>query len=100
VWPRSGDDDAVATGQSTPDTGQRLATWAWVAVVVAVLDTIADVVSLVIGFTFGIQAHIAETGSWISLIARPTFPPLAAVMLRDRDRERSTSSVNRTPALG
>ena len=73
---------------TAPGTGQRLAAWAWawVAVAVSVLDTIAVTAALVIATEASIDLPIAETGTWINLVAGPAFPLLAALMLRNRGR--------------
>ena len=57
-------------------------TWAWAAVVVAVVDTIAVVASLVVALTNDLPLNIVETGSWLNLVAGTVFPLLAALMLR------------------
>ena len=69
---------------AAPDTGQRLAAWAWVAVAVAVIDTIAVTAALVIAAETGIYLPIVEIGGWINLVAGPAFPLVAALMLRNR----------------
>ena len=72
---------------TAPGIGQRRAAWARVAVAVSVLDTIAVAAALVIAAEAGIYLPIAETGSWINLVAGPAFPLLAAFMLRNRGRD-------------
>jgi hypothetical protein len=59
----------------------------WAAVAVAVLDTIALTFALVLAAQTHIYLAIAETGGWINLVAGPTFPLLAALMLRNRGRD-------------
>jgi two-component system NarL family sensor kinase len=80
--PRSRDDTTVTRGTTV---GQGSATWAWVAVVVAVLNTIAVGVGLVVTAVDHIDSRIASDGAWINLVAGPTFPLLAALMLRQHD---------------
>ena len=84
---RSCADTTAGIPGTAPRTGQRLAAWAWVAVAVSVLDTIAVAAALVIATEASIDLPIAETGTWINLVAGPAFPLLAAFMLRDRGRD-------------
>ena len=85
--PRPCNDAMVGIPGTAPGTGQRLAAWAWVAVAVSVLDTIAVAAALVIAAEASIDLPIAETGTWINLVAAPAFPLLAALMLRNRGRD-------------
>jgi signal transduction histidine kinase len=80
--PRSRDDGSV-----TGDTGPGLATWAWVAVVVAILDAVAEAVSLAVGLATHQKLGITANGAWINVIAGPTFPLLAALVLRSRGHD-------------
>jgi signal transduction histidine kinase len=66
-------------------TGAPSATWAWVAVVVAIVDTVALVATGIITAVESIHAPLLEDGAVVNLVAAPTFPLLAALMLRDRD---------------
>ena len=83
--PRPCNDAMVGILGTGPGTSHRRAAWARVAV--AVLDTIAVVAVLVIAAEASIYLPMAETGSWINLIAAPAFPLLAAFMLRNRGRD-------------
>ena len=85
--PRPCNDAMVGIPGTGPGTGQRRAAWARVAVAVAVLDTIAVAAVLVIAAEASIYLPIAETGTWINLVAAPAFPLLAAFMLRNRGRD-------------
>ena len=85
--PRPCNDAMVGIPGIGPGIGQRRAAWARVAVAVAVLDTIAVVAVLVIAAEASIYLPIAETGTWINLVAAPAFPLLAAFMLRNRGRD-------------
>src|SRR4051794_34373647 len=76
-------DDAAVWGS----TGRRPATWAWVAVVVAILDAIALGVSFAVAAGTDALSSINESGSWINIVAAPTFPLLAALMFRSRGRD-------------
>ncbi|HXR40755.1 MAG TPA: hypothetical protein VN738_00025, partial [Acidothermaceae bacterium] len=62
------------------------ATWAWAAVVVGIVDAIAFVVLAVVTAVDHIHAAVIETGSVINIVAGPTFPLLAALLLRYRER--------------
>lgn len=88
--PRPCDDAMVGTGASAPRIGPRRAAWAWAAVVVAIIDTAALTVALAVAAGMHLLQHIAEDGTSINLVAGPTFPLLAALMLhtgsRDPDR--------------
>jgi signal transduction histidine kinase len=53
---------------------------------VAIIDTAALTAALAVAAASGIHLHIAEDGAWINLVAGPTFPLLAALMLRTRGR--------------
>ena len=76
------DDEAVVTDTAE----QRSATWVRVAVVVAVLDTIAVAVALWVAVAADLKLDIVGTGSWINLVAVPAFPLLAALVLRPASR--------------
>jgi two-component system, NarL family, sensor kinase len=80
--PRSRDDRSV-----TGDTEPGLATWAWVAVVVAILDTIAEAAGLTIGLGTHQKLCSTANGAWINVIAGPTFPLLAALIFRSRGHD-------------
>ena len=67
------------TGESSPPT------WAWAAVVVGIVNTVALVVTGVVSATSGIHSPIIDDGAVINLVAGPTFPFLAALILRSRD---------------
>jgi two-component system, NarL family, sensor kinase len=77
----------VGTGEAAPRTGQRPAAWARAAVAVAIIDTAALTAALAVAAASGMYLHIAETDVWINLAAGPTFPLLAALMLRTRRRD-------------
>lgn len=79
--PRARDDGAVSA-EAIPD--RHRATWAEAAVTVGVLDAVALTVAFVLSADRDLLATIDETGSWINLVAGPTFPLLAAVLLRPR----------------
>jgi signal transduction histidine kinase len=70
-------------------TGARL------AVGVAVVNAVAE--ALAVSLAFGMHLHlgIVETGAFINLIAGPTFPLLAAVMLRPGAGERPPSRASK-----
>jgi signal transduction histidine kinase len=74
----------VSTGAAVVPVNPRLATWAWVAVVVAIVDTTALAITGIVLATNDIPTRIAADGAWINLVAGPTFPLLAALMLRGR----------------
>jgi len=78
------DDEAVVTDTAE----QRSATWVRVAVVVAVLDTIAVAVALWVAAAADLHLDVVGTGSWINLVAVPAFPLLAALVLRGSERDR------------
>ena len=61
------------------------ATWAWAAVVVGVVNALALVVTGIVSATSGIHSPIIDDGAVINLVAGPTFPFLAALLLRSRD---------------
>jgi len=46
------------------------------------MDTIAVAAALVVAVSQDLPLKIAETGSWLNLVAGTTFPLLAALMLR------------------
>ena len=79
----------VGTGGTAPRTGQRHAAWARAAVAVAIIDTAALTAALAVAAASGmhILRSIAENSVWINLVAGPTFPLLAALMLRTRGRD-------------
>src|SRR6185437_11566843 len=64
------------------------ATWAWAAVAVGIVDAIAFGVLGVIAAIDHVHAPTIETGSVINIVAGPTFPLLAALLLRYRDRHK------------
>ncbi len=67
-----------------PRIGGGPAAWAWVAVVVAVVDTLALLVVGVVVLIDDIPTRILADGAFINLVAGPTFPLLAAMILRQR----------------
>jgi len=67
------------TGSSPP------ATWAWAAVVVGVVDALVLLGSGLATAAQSIHSPILEDGAVVNLVAGPTFPLLAALMLRRRD---------------
>jgi two-component system NarL family sensor kinase len=79
----------VGTGGAAPRTGQRRAAWARAAVVVAIIDTAALAAALAVAAASGMHLlrSIAQDSVWINLVAGPTFPLLAALMLRTRSRD-------------
>jgi signal transduction histidine kinase len=81
--PRSRDDGPVKRG----DTGPSTATWAWVAVVVAVLDSLGEAAAFAVAAATDQHLGITENSSWINVVAGPTFPLLAALVLRSRGRD-------------
>lgn len=85
--PRPCDDAVVGTGGTAPRTSQRRAAWAWAAVAVVIIDTAALTAALVVAAASGMRPHLAEAGAWINLVAGPTFPLLAALMLRTGGRD-------------
>jgi signal transduction histidine kinase len=66
------------------------ATWAWAAVVVGIVDALVLLGAGLATAAEGIHSPILEDGAVVNLVAGPTFPLLAALMLRDRDRDRGT----------
>ncbi len=65
---------------------QKAPTWAWVAVVVAILDALATVmVALLIASPHEVASLLTQTDGWINVVAGPAFPLLAALILRYRD---------------
>src|SRR5690242_8814005 len=66
-------------------TGSASAAWAWAAVVVAIVDALILLGSGLTTAALGIHSPILDDGAVINLVAGPTFPLLAALMLRDRD---------------
>ena len=78
-------DDVPVSAEAIPD--RRRATWAEAAVTVAVLDAVALTITFVLSVDRNLWASINETGSWINLVAGPTFPLLAALLLRPRGQE-------------
>jgi two-component system NarL family sensor kinase len=83
ILPASRDHRPVRRGV----TGPGLATWAWVAVVVAILNGVGLAAALIVGVATHEDLKISESGAWINLIAAPTFPLLAALMFRSRGRD-------------
>lgn len=83
--PRSRDDEPVRREDSAAGAG--LATWAWIAVVVAILGALAEAAAFTVGLTTDQHLGIRESGAWINVIAGPTFPLLAALMFRSRGRD-------------
>jgi signal transduction histidine kinase len=81
---RSRDDEAVVTDTAE----QSSATWVRVAVVVAVVDTIAVAVALWVAVANDVQLDIVGTGAWINLVAGTAFPLLAALVLRRGAQDR------------
>ena len=81
--PRSRDDDPV----SREDTEPSAATWAWVAVVVSLVDLVAMVGSAVVAAANHQDMSITENGAWLNVVAGPSFPLLAALVFRSRGRE-------------
>jgi len=81
----------VGTGGTAPRAGQRRAAWAWAAVAVAIIDTAALTAALAVAAASGMHLlrSMAEDSVWINLVAGPTFPLLAALMLRTRGRDPS-----------
>jgi two-component system NarL family sensor kinase len=79
----------VGTGGAAPRTSQRRAAWVRAAVAVAIIDTAALTAALAVAAASGMHLlqRIAEDSGWINLIAGPTFPLLAALMLRTRGRD-------------
>ena len=71
--PRPCNDAMVGIPGTGPGIGQRRTAWARVAVAVAVLDTIAVAAVLVIAAEASIYLPIAETGTWINLVAAPRW---------------------------
>lgn len=67
------------------DAARRPATWAWAAVAVGIVDAIAFGVVGIVSAVDHIHHPIVEDGAWINLVAGPTFPLLAALMLRRRE---------------
>jgi signal transduction histidine kinase len=68
----------IGTGPSSP------ATWAWTAVVVGIVDALVLVGTAVATAAESIHSPILEDGAVVNLVAGPSFPLLAALMLRDR----------------
>jgi two-component system, NarL family, sensor kinase len=67
-------------GSSSP------ATWAWAAVVVGIVDALVLLGTGLATTAESIHSPILEDGAVVNLVAGPTFPLLAALMLRDRER--------------
>ncbi|MGH8888849.1 MAG: sensor histidine kinase [Acidothermaceae bacterium] len=76
-----GDAAVLVAGNADPR-----ATWAAAALVVGIVDAIAFGVLAVVAAVDHAHAPIIETGSVINIVAGPTFPMLAALLLRYRDR--------------
>src|SRR5690348_14440433 len=88
--PRSREDAAMSQQEATVVSAERparLATWAWAAVVVGIVDAIAFAVFAVLTVVDHVHASVIETGSVINIVAGPTFPLLAALLLRYRERD-------------
>jgi len=81
--PRSRDHDPVARG----DDESSGATWAWVAVVVALGDLVGEGPAVVVAATTGQDLSLTENGAWINLVAGPAFPLLSALVFRSRGPE-------------
>src|SRR3954454_21079351 len=71
-------DDGLVVG-GYPRTRPR-ETWAWAAVVVSGVNTVGVGVVLVVGVTTDVRLDIVGTGSWLSVVAGPASPLLAALM--------------------
>src|SRR5262245_54035990 len=84
--PEPRDDGAVTTVPvpSVTVASGRLA-WMRVAVIAAVVDTVAVAVTLVLTLDQDVFEGIRETGAWLNLIAAPAFPLLAALLFRYPD---------------
>jgi signal transduction histidine kinase len=80
--PRSRQDAPVSRNGTGPSSS---ATWAWAAVLVGVVDALALVVTGIVSATSGIHSPVIDDGAVINLVAGPTFPFLAALLLRSRD---------------
>lgn len=65
---------------------KRAAAWPWVAVVVGVIDALALLATGLVVRAAHIHAPVIEDGAAVTLVAGPTFPLLAALLLRSRDR--------------
>jgi two-component system, NarL family, sensor kinase len=89
--PRSRQDAPVSRNGTEPSSP---ATWAWAAVVVGVVNALALIVTGIVGATSGIHSPIIDDGAIINLVAGPTFPFLAALILRSRD-ERTPRRLDR-----
>ena len=61
-------------------------TWAWAAVVVGLVDTIAVVAVAVVSLSTGTGLDLAADAAWILPVAAVSFPFLAALVLRTRGR--------------
>ncbi|HET6815680.1 MAG TPA: sensor histidine kinase [Mycobacteriales bacterium] len=61
------------------------ATLAWVAVVVAVLDSLGMAAAFAVGTAMHLDLAITEHGAWINVAAGAAFPLVAALILRTRD---------------
>jgi signal transduction histidine kinase len=90
-------DDATVAKAAPPS--QRPDSWAWAAVVVAAVDTIAVTSALVVAISTDMPLKIAETGSWLNLVAGTAFPLLAALMLRPETEPSSSPPHQRRLAL-
>jgi len=76
-------------GAILADNANPRATWAWAAVVVGIVDAFAFALFAVVAVVDHVHLPIIETGSVINIVAGPTFPLLAALLLRHRG-QRST----------
>jgi signal transduction histidine kinase len=56
-------------------------------VVVAILDGLGQAVALAVAAATDQHLGLTENGSWINVVAGPTFPLLAALVLRSRGRD-------------
>jgi signal transduction histidine kinase len=71
------------------DRADRITTTAAVraAVVLAIVNAMAEVVALLVIWNTDQELDVASLGAWINLVAGPTFPLIAALMLRSRGRD-------------
>jgi two-component system, NarL family, sensor kinase len=65
------------------------ATWAWVAAVAGVVNLLALMVAAIVGAADHLNSPILKDGAVINLVAGPTFPFLAALLLRYHEPEHS-----------
>lgn len=71
-------------GHMQADGNRTTATLAWVAVVVAVLDTLALASGFAVGAAIHVNFGIIAHGAWVNVMAGVTFPLVAALILRTR----------------